>query len=79
MLEQCLHYFSVKLIKAEKHFFEMEVKAACASPRERVICVQDHYPDADIIYQPACTILHRYAPLKKKTNFQRTLQIMITK
>ncbi|XP_022660220.1 uncharacterized protein LOC111249974 isoform X1 [Varroa destructor] len=49
----------IKLVKAEKHFFEMEVRAACASPRERVICVQDHYPDADIIYQPACTILHR--------------------
>ncbi|OQR66506.1 hypothetical protein BIW11_14111 [Tropilaelaps mercedesae] len=53
--------FSVntEISEAEKHFIEMEAKTRCALPTERVVCVQDHYPDADVVYRPACTILHR--------------------
>ncbi|XP_018496814.1 uncharacterized protein LOC100899664 [Galendromus occidentalis] len=46
-------------LKAALHFVEMEEKTRCALPSPRVICVQDHYPNEDIVYRPACTILHR--------------------
>lgn len=47
------------ILKAEGHRFAMQLRTRCALPREQVICVKDLYPDTDVKYYPACTLLHR--------------------